>query len=54
MHRIGARVVILVVCYYQLLVVLITKQIWDNFFLNWHWIFKSKLFDGTANLLAHA
>ena len=35
-------------------VVLITKQIWDNFFLNWHWIFKSKLFDGTANLLAHA
>ena len=35
-------------------VVLITKQIWDNFFLNWHWILKSKLFDGTANLLAHA
>ena len=35
-------------------VVLITKQIWDYFFLNWHWIFKSKLFDGTANLLAHA
>ena len=23
-------------------------------FLNWHWILKSKLFDGTANLLAHA
>ena len=35
-------------------VVLITKQIWDYFFLNWHWILKSKLFDGTANLLAHA
>ena len=35
-------------------VVLITKQIWDNFFLNWHWILKSKLFDGTANLFAHA
>ena len=35
-------------------VVLITKQIWDNFFLNWHWILKSKLFNGTANLLAHA
>ena len=32
----------------------ITKQIWDYFFLNWHWILKSKLFDGTANLLAHA
>ena len=26
----------------------------DYFFLNWHWILKSKLFDGTANLLAHA
>ena len=35
-------------------VVLITKQIWDYFFLNWHWILKSKLFNGTANLLAHA
>ena len=35
-------------------VVLITKQIWDYFFLNWHWILKSKLFDGTANLFAHA
>ena len=35
-------------------IIFITKQIRDYFLLNWHWILKSKLFDGTANLFAHA